>query len=214
MKSKKPCAHPGCRENVQAHINKSGMCLTHYNATRKAVLRSCPCGAPIRKHNKGGLCMYCKVMENARDCVKCGKKFSGKKTKCGRCEICRKRSPAGAAASALPKIEALEPAQPKAPFSIGDLVKAATFVTMTKEDEIKGISRKAWLVNIRFAIIHLALPYYSTTQIGNVLCRDHSTVVHGGQQAEIKLEQLAFSGLVNAIRRETLAAKELQRLAA
>lgn len=212
-KSKTPCAHPGCRENL-SNAARGNLCATHYNAKRRNDMRRCSqCENTIKNANKGGMCGPCKVMKSVRKCRDCGSDFLGKLTKCGRCQVCREKPKVVRIAQPLP------PPPPERPYSVGDLIRAACMVTMTKESDIKGPARHSWLVNIRFAIVHLANPYFSKCQIGRIMERDHSTIVHGQQRAIEMMNKAAFAGMVKAIDREarainTKARNDIERLAA
>ena len=102
-----------------------------------------------------------------------------------------------------PPREKIEDA-PKAPVkrvTVRNLITAACGMTKFTAEQIRGPQRQKPLVNVRFAISYIASRRgFSYPQIGKVMNRDHSTILHGRRQAEyLYAKRPAFKMLVDEL---------------
>lgn len=102
----------------------------------------------------------------------------------------------------------------RAPYTMGGLLTAATHLTKVTANDVKSHRRQQYLVRIRWAVWFLSQGHFSYPQIGRTFSRDHSTIIHGCQQA-LKLIETDehFRDLVASIRNEALRAQANQRQA-
>ena len=104
--------------------------------------------------------------------------------------------------------------RPAPPYSLTGLTNAAAMVTLCPANDIKAHRRNRRAVHIRWAIWYLAQGHFSFSGIGKAFSRDHTTVMHGCEQAHGLIETCArFRDLVDAIRNEALRAKKNERAA-
>lgn len=193
------CKIKGCGV-VLSKTNKHGMCVEHYNGQRDANARSCSmCQRRIKQANKSGTCLDCRTEKTAKTCLSCGHLYNGKPTKCGTCQSCRDSGKKSGAVI-------LEFVQPQKPFTVDDLVHAASVITLTKPALIKGPVKVAWLYNIRHAIAHLAKDHYSLGHIGRCMNRDHTTIRSSVVKADEMINLPSFKTLVDNIRRVAMNA--------
>lgn len=86
-------------------------------------------------------------------------------------------------------------------LSVADIIDAACKVSRINRDEMTGLGRRRCVVRPRQAIYWLARTHgHTVTSIGRRINRDHSTVCHGYDQAEIFLtREPGFRALVDAV---------------
>lgn len=218
------CKSQDCRSLVKRR-SVTGTCRSCLTKASKANCRHCDkCGAQMYKSAKGSLCRTCinaAGQSRLRDCKVCNEPLL-RSNVTGFCFTHMMQHRAAVRAEAAAKVAAA-PIKHK-PYTVSQLIDAASFLTATSRAEICGPSRIRFLFRIRSAIVYLARPHYSTLQIGRILGgRDHSTIVNAHGKALDRIEHPGFSVLVKGIEREALAlgekhratvAAELERLAA
>ena len=207
---KRPCAYNGCKDNV-GRSNKSGLCRWHkvIISREKNPPRKCSsCNDWLHHGNRTGVCGVCKAKESlrkAKTCRVCSCKLD-RRNKTGLCFV--HLHPAAK--------DVYNMGKPDAPYSVAEVKEAAAWMTRTSIEDLDKPKGQRWISNIRFACWVLLYPHYSYAHIGRVFGgRDHSTIMHGVDRAELMIpDDKNFASLVNAIKRETLARQQIQRLAA
>lgn len=201
------CKTKNCPNHVK-QCSLSGVCRTCQAAERRAKLRRCgQCDTEMGNRVKGNLCGCCISINRQRKqktCKTCGIEVSHENTTgmCWSHLVQHRAEVANARHSKPPMVR---------PFTVGQLISSAAFVTCTTEDEIRT-DRFRFFVRIRFAIAHLAKPYYSTIQIGRALGgKDHSTIVHGQGRALDLMTDNGFVTLMQSIETHALALRERER---
>lgn len=88
---------------------------------------------------------------------------------------------------------------------VKDIVHIAAGLSLIPAREILGKSRMRHIVRVRQAVAYVCLRQgvHSSAQIGRVLGRDHSTVLHSYEQAEAIMERNSeYAAFINAIMAE------------
>jgi hypothetical protein len=69
---------------------------------------------------------------------------------------------------------------------VHDLIEIASRLSKVPVSDITGRGKLAYIVRVRHAVFHVAISQgvHSTPQIGRFMRRDHSTVIHGNNQAK------------------------------
>ena len=102
--------------------------------------------------------------------------------------------------------------RPAPPYALNGLINAAVMITRTSANDIKAHRRNRYFVHVRWAIWYLAQGHFSFSSIGKSFGRDHTTIIHGCQQAHGLIETSAtFRAMVDAIRNEALRTKAMDR---
>lgn len=206
------CSHDGCDEFI-TNNNKSGLCRRHKWETWRAnnPSRVCKeCSDTLHHNNQSGTCGVCRSLrrKSLMKTCQCGQKLDNR-NKTGQCFWCM--YPGASKGGPRKHIT-----KPHAPYTVRELTRAAIFLTCSSMDELAGPTKVKRITRIRFAIWHLAEPHYSYNQIGSVFGnRDHTTIINGCNRAADFLEtDNNFRILVDMIKRETLARREIERKAA
>lgn len=201
---KRRCKTADCSQLIAAN-SKSGLCGHCRQTARQATLKRCTdCDAYLDRHIKGNLCGCCisiRAEKKRKACKVCGTDLYHENTT-GFCweHLVQKRAE---------RVDHVKPIF--RPYTVAHLVRAASLVTSTTIDEVLR-DRFRFFCRIRYAIMHLAKPYFSTIRIGKSLNgRDHSTVVHGQGRAIDLMDNEGFRVLVRSIEREALALATIER---
>lgn len=205
---KKKCSTETCRSTVEIR-SKSGVCRACKKAVRDANARHCTqCDAVLAHAVKGDLCGICisiNAQRNRKVCKVCSEVllYNNITGFCMTHLIEHK--------SSLQFDTHIQRNMAK-PYTVRQLIRAASFLTSTAEAEICGKERFRFLVRLRFAIAYLARPYYSTLTIAKVLGgRDHSTIVHAQHSAFEMRNEPGFMTLLKGVEREALAIADRER---
>ena len=202
----KPCTTPDCK-GWHSAFSKTTICRDCRNEVRRSKLRKCTCcGEYLAKETKGNYCSCCiaiRAEKAKKRCKTCNEELQRENTT-GFCwtHLVQKR---------LEKADEKTKRTSPRPYTVAQLVKAASIATCTTEDEIKH-DRFRFFVRIRFAITKLARPYFSTIRIAKLLGgKDHSTIVHAQVRANELMADKGFATLVRTIEREALAIAEKEK---
>ena len=237
------CEHKGCRA-ILSPRNKGDLCAWHKSSSRQELTcKAYSCDEFITKNNKSGYCRKCKMQvwrdqNTHRVCSDCSSTLHhcNRSGVCGVCRSLRRqrlmrtcacgqkidhRNKTGICFACMypgasRSSERKHVIAPRAPYTVKELARTAAFLTCSTMEELAGISKIKRITRIRFAVWNLAEPHYSYNQIGMVFGnRDHTTIIHGCQRAADFLEtDRNFRILVDMIKRETLARREMERKAA
>jgi len=201
------CKTPNCRASVKKK-SVSGICRSCSTAARMATLSRCvQCDAHLYRDTKGSLCGCCisiRAQKNRKFCKVCHSDLMPT-NKTGFCwhHFVKDQAEKVAEKHEIGVVR---------PFTVAQLVTAAAFATSSSEDEIKT-DRFKFFCRVRFAIAHLAKPYFSTIQIGKMLGgKDHSTIIHAQCRALDLMADNGFKTLVRTIEQEALKLAERQRM--
>lgn len=203
----KPCTTPECK-GWYSPFAKTKICRDCRNEVRRAKLRKCTgCDEYLAKETKGNYCSSCiaiRAEKAKKRCKACNEELQKENTT-GFCWTHMVQNRAENAA------EKVRPTMPR-PYTMAQLIKAASLATCTTEQEILH-DRFRFFVRIRFAIVKLARPYFSTIRVAQLLGgKDHSTIVHAQARANELMADKGFATLVRTIEREALAIAEINRI--
>lgn len=206
MSEKRKCSVDTCRDTI-TNRNISGMCQFHKIEAQQAknahLIRHCEtCGDELERTIKGKVCGACRSKAS--------------KAKRGKCTVCNtlllEKNKSGLCVNHYRPYKKPRKDKPR-PFTMDDVIAAASRVTYTPIDQIKSTERPAWLTRIRQAIASIAEHHYSYQRIGDAMGgRDHSTIIHSCERAEALIaKDRLFAQLVKTIESETLAIADRER---
>jgi len=206
MTGKRKCSVDHCGDTL-SRKNKSGLCQFHKIAAHRDsiahLIKDCEtCGDEMDRTVKGTICGACRSknrQEKRKKCTVCATLLMPE-NKSGLC-----------GAHYRPSLKTRVVVSK--PFTLDDVIAAASRMTCTPIDQIKSIERPAWLTRIRQAIAFIAEQHYSYQKIGDAFGgRDHSTIVHACERAECLIARdKLFAQLVKEIEREALAIADRER---
>jgi len=207
MSEKRKCSVDTCRDTL-SRKNKSGLCQYHKIAAQRAriahLIKDCEtCGDELDITVKGSICGVCRskaARASLKKCTVCAKTIRAENIS----GLCMDHYRPDAKRRRNAK---------QMPFTMDDVILAASRVTYTPVDQINGKSRPPWIIRIRQAIAHIAKAHYSFAEIGRRMGgRDHSTIGSSCEKAKAMIARnKQFAQLVKEIEREALAIADRER---